>query len=355
MQTFEHGGKVFAAARDLGLELSEIIDFSANINPFVSEDKLKQWSAEIWPKIRHYPDPDYYQTRSLLAQYHGVGYEQVLLGNGAASLIDLLVRAIAPRTALVTAPCFAEYRRALSRNQSAYQELAVDDNLELNLEQFFQQAKQVELAFLTNPNNPTGKLLDKAELLDNLIKAGERTKTLFVIDEAFIDFSDKGEDNSLISDIAQLANTIVLRSLTKFYGIPALRLGYVISSNDGVLQALKDLQVIWDINLMATEIAEKALLDTDFYHSSRQGVRQLKAEFQSELKQLGYQTIISQANYFLLKTNQKNIYSKLYQNGIIIRDCQNFSGLNEAYYRLAVRTKGENQSLINALQEIKKR
>ncbi len=354
MENFEHGGKIFAAARELNLSIEDIIDFSANINPFVTTEKLKQWSKGAWKKILHYPDVDYIEVRTKIASYHHVKLEEILLGNGAASLIDLIVRAIRPETAMLTAPCFAEYRRALLKQSVNIEELAVDEDLEVDLELFFERAQTADIAFLTSPNNPTGKLLAKTELIDYLILASQQTKTIFVLDEAFIDFSDDGEINSLADTIYLLPNLIILRSLTKFYGIPGLRLGYIICSNQKIIKKIRDLQSIWDINVMATEIAMNALNDDEFYQLSRRGMIDLKKDFRLGLEKIGFFTENSQANYFLIKINDENIYTKLFQRGIIIRRCDNFNGLNSGYYRLAVRTVEQNKRLLESLENIRK-
>ncbi len=352
MQTFEHGGKIFAAARELNVDISEIIDFSANINPFVTTEKLESWAKNAWRKIPHYPDVDYTSEREFFSAYHNVKPEQIVLGNGAASLISLIVRAIKPKTALITAPAFAEYSRALVQQKAAIESVAVRHDLSLDLDLFFQKAVDKEIAFLTTPNNPTGKLLDKKELIGHLQRAQDGSKTIFVLDEAFVDFTDEGEANSLTSELDDLSNLIVLRSLTKFYGIAGLRLGYMLTSNSEILNTVKSLQTIWNVNIMATEIAMAAMKDKEFYQRSRASIIELKQNFRTELLNIGIESYSSQANYFLIQTNSQKMYSELYKMGILIRNCDNFDGLDGNYYRLAVKSKEQNQRLLSALKKI---
>ncbi len=352
MQIFEHGGKIFQVAADLGVTIDQIDDFSANINPLTSEQKLRQWSVGCWQNVMHYPDVDYLRLRAAVAAYHAVDVRQVVVDNGATPLIHGIVDALGVKAGRITAPTFAEYEKALQRAGAAVDIVMADGDLDISLKQLPIDAAQVDIVFICSPNNPTGKMYDLAALINFLELLPQSTYCL--VDESFIPFSEQAENGSLSQVIARFNNLIVLRSATKFFGIPGLRIGYALTANENLLNLLERRLPIWRVNSIAEQVVINALKDVEFHAQSRAYIAEQRRYLTSELKALGFVVYSSAANYLLIRSHYNlDLYQYLYRSGIIIRRCQNYRGLNEHYYRIAVKSAAANQRLLVQLKNIK--
>ena len=227
---YKHGGDVYGAKRYLNCELSELLDYSANINPLVSVEWIKERLTPYWERVLHYPDPENLELMEAISDIHGVAPSQIVLGNGATPLIHQLVQALMPDVARLSAPTFGEYQCALDKLAIPVSYAKCDEKtLQVSLEDLANidlSPGQRGLVFLCNPNNPTGQRFEVGEVLKLL----ERLPVgcYLVVDEAFVEFTLAGEVNSLSPYIAKFSNLLVLRSATKFYGMPGLRLGYLL-------------------------------------------------------------------------------------------------------------------------------
>lgn len=348
---FLHGGRIFALARQLNIDVRDLDDFSANINPLVSASQLQDWAADCWEGLCHYPDVDYALLRRVIADYHQINMSAVWPGNGATAMIARIVAALKPRRARLMAPTFGEYEKALSQAGVAIDFVHANAQLDFRLASLFDQLDTVDLLFICNPNNPTGKLFDKVQLLYHLKRLPQHVNC--VVDEAFIDFSLTGEANSIVAHLSELSNVIVLRSATKFYGMPGLRLGYVLMYNKALLARLKQIQPIWDVNGVAQAVLINALKDEVFAEDTRRFIDKERRRVQAALTALGLHCHNSAVNYYLIETEQAiDLYARLLERHIIIRCCDNYRGIRRPVYRLAVKDQAANDRLVAALTTI---
>jgi threonine-phosphate decarboxylase len=348
--TPKHGGDVYQLARTLGLDLSQLLDFSANINPLGFPPGILGAIQAALPEIVHYPDRRGQKLRQELAAYHGLGKAQILVGNGSTELIYLMARALSPRKALIVAPAFSEYEQALEAAQApvAFQVTAEADNFTLSGPLDSQGA---DLVFLANPASPSGALLAPGLLLETVAQL-EATGVYLLLDEAFVDFV---EEASLKEQLAQFPHLMLLRSFTKFFAIPGLRLGYLLAAPE-LIRRLAAVQEPWSVNTLAQAAGRACLQDRDYLARSRVLIRQEREFLLAGLQSLpGLQPFPSEVNYLLVKITRPDwtaasLRTALLSEKLVIRDASNFRGLEARFFRLAVRRREENQRLLEALR-----
>ncbi|OGW17109.1 MAG: threonine-phosphate decarboxylase [Nitrospinae bacterium RIFCSPLOWO2_12_FULL_45_22] len=354
-----HGGNVWRLARESGNSWQTVLDFSANINPLGFPAGLKETILNYLPTITHYPDPECQALREKLAQLHRIGLENIIVGNGSTELLHLLPRALKLQQGLIIEPAFSEYEKGLRYNGTRphFLELSEADGFQLDLAEFEEKLNGMEIVFLANPSNPTGQVWERS-VLEDLLLLCYHNGAFLLVDEAFIDFLDQPERVSLTPLLNQWDNLLVLRSFTKFYAIPGLRLGYLVG-NRRIIRRMRERQEPWSVNLLAQVVGQELLVDQDdFIQRSRILIKEERAFLAAELGRLDSIKIYpSQANFLLLRLTQNDLNAttlaqELVQRKLLIRDCSNFRGLNNFYFRIAVRTRPENEVLIAALKEI---
>jgi threonine-phosphate decarboxylase len=354
---FTHGGNVFAIARACGVPPEEFLDFSASINPLGPALGVREAVTAAFDRIGHYPDTDCTELRQALARLHGVEPANLCVGNGSTELIYLLPRLVAGgrRRALVVAPPFSEYAAALGRDgwETAYFDLTPATGFDLPLERLAAElAKGYDLVILANPGNPTGRLYDVGTVAALAERCGA-VGSFLVVDEAFMDFC---EESSIKRLVAGAEHLLVLRSLTKFYALPGLRLGFAVGSSP-VIERLARLREPWSVNILA-QAAGVASLAADGYAAAT--LRLVATERQRLFAGLaaitGLRPFPSSTNYLLMETTAEataaEISQRLLVERILIRDCGNFRGLTERFFRVAVRSPQENDRLLAALAEV---
>jgi threonine-phosphate decarboxylase len=363
----EHGGNIYQVAEELGLPLDRIIDFSASINPLgVSEKVIAEIKKEL-KCLHNYPDPDTKELREKVAQFYDIDPETILCSNGSTELIYLIPRVLKPERVLIPSPTFLEYERAVLSSQGSvargqeledsgrevqikYLNLKEEDGFKIKVDEFIAEMKgdDSDIAFLCNPNNPTGCLLRKDDVL-KIAKAAREVGCVLIIDEAFIDFQP---EDSVIRDAQDNPYLIVLRSMTKFYALTGLRIGYGVSHPD-LIKKLKEFKEPWTVNSLAQKAAIAALEDENYRTKTLKVIETEKGFLEEDFKRLGIRFFPSSANFYLLKINNAGvIVYKLKQRGILIRDCSNFKGLDGSFVRIAVKSRDENKTLINNLEDI---
>lgn len=338
-----HGGNLDWGAKIAGCAPDNILDFSASINPLGIPPRAIALIRDNINTLQHYPDPSYCQLRKALAHHHGVIPEQIVVGNGAAELLtwgayegSKLAHFYLP------SPCFADYRRAVKTFEIPTKFYPLDA-----LEKGFKEDSSPSGLIINNPHNPTGKLWDKPTLKRHLDKFA-----LIIIDEAFMDFITPEYAPSLIDLVRDYPNLIVVRSLTKFYAIPGLRLGYAIT-NAQRCQIWQQWRDPWSVNSFASLVGETVIKDREFQQKTYQWLTPARIALENALKQNPlFDPLPSAVNFLLVKTKipSSQLQQKLLkQSQILIRDCLSFPELGDDFFRIAIRTPQENQRLIEAL------
>ncbi|HPU35942.1 MAG TPA: threonine-phosphate decarboxylase CobD [Bacillota bacterium] len=353
-----HGGNVNLASRRYNIPVHELLDFSANINPLGPSPKSVSAVIDNLGLISSYPDPDCTELKSVLASHLGIREELLLMGNGAVELIYLLVRVLEARKALIPVPTFSEYGLAMLSQGGEVLEIALDEKkgFRLPLDDLIRSLDQVDLIFLCNPNNPTGRLLD-SKTIEYILDKSFSHGAMLLVDEAFMDFIPEKKRFSVMNRVGEFPNLAVLYSLTKFFGIPGLRLG-AIAAPEIIINRMKTAKDPWNVNVLAQVAGVAGLRDQDYMERTVKLVRQEKQFLFRELKRLpGLKPLPGAANFFLVEVTESGLTSDkltelLGRRGIMVRDCNGFAGLAGRYIRVAVRTHPENIKLINALKSI---
>ncbi|QHB33177.1 threonine-phosphate decarboxylase [Yersinia canariae] len=351
----EHGGNVLEMALKIGTDAENIIDFSANINPLGMPNSLKTAIVEQLARAEHYPDVEYRQLHSALARAHHCLPENIMAGNGATELIYAVVHYLQPRSALLLTPGFAEYRRALQRvgcqihdhEMSEAEGYQPDERLLDVLVQL-----RPDCLFLATPNNPTG-LMPDAALLQAIVRCCHQHHIALIVDEAFLDFLP--DEPGLIPQLADFPRLYVLRSLTKFFAIPGLRLGYLLSGDLAGIRQMKQQREPWTINAFAALAGEIILDDQPYIKATHEWLAQQQHWLYQQLCALpALQVWPGRANYLFLRclTPEINLQQALLQHHVLIRHCANYPGLTRDHYRVAIKSAADNRQLVNALQQV---
>jgi len=347
----EHGGNIYRVSEETGIPAAELMDFSASINPLGISDKVKEAIRAELDNLVHYPDPDASELRHKIAQYHNIDPVSIICGNGSTELIYLLPTALKPGKVLVTAPAFSEYEKACKLNYElkiTNYELKKENDFKVIACEFIEAMQGCDMAFLCNPNNPTGDLLSKEDVIE-IAEAARKLKCFLVVDEAFIDFCP---DDSVIGNVQDNPDLIVLRSMTKFYAITGLRAGYGVFHPE-LIERITEFKEPWTMNTLAQKAAAMALDDRDYAERTMDLINNEKEFIEKGLREAGIEFLPSAVNFYLLRTgNNDRICQGMKKKGIIVRDCSNFSGLDDSYIRVAVRSRRENKMLLSGLSKL---
>jgi threonine-phosphate decarboxylase len=335
---FRHGGAAGAGA----------LDFSAGINPLGPPASVLAVLRDNLSAVARYPDPDCRALTRHLARLHGVGRECVVAGNGAAELIHAAARAVRPRRVAVVEPTFTEYRRAALRCG------ALIDHW-LSEKAYFQPGPfdpgGADLVWLCNPNNPTGRLWPPGEVA---AWVAAHPGSVFVVDEAFLPFRPDEPEHSLAPLVERQPNLIVVRSLTKLYALPGLRLGYALAAPEWA-ERLREQLPPWSVNALAQLAGLAALEDDPYRERTHAWFRTEPPRFCQGLRKLdGLEVLPTQANFILLRLRHATAEAaarRLREDHILVRDAGDFVGLGPSWLRVAVRTAAENERLLAALAD----
>ena len=351
-----HGGNINKLCDKYGLNPDKIIDFSASINPLGCPEEVHKVILERFVDIRNYPDSECVNLKKAIADKIPCNDSNIIVGNGSNELFYLIPRAMKPKQGVLLQPTFSEFKDALSSANVEVVELANNDGNFPLINTNLSNLMNIEdgMVFLCNPNNPTGQLTLKSDILE-LIKGN--SNRLIVVDEAFMDFVDDSEKYSVIKEAPLIDNLIVVRSLTKFYGFPGLRLGYLVA-NESNVNKLMQFKEPWTVNTFAQIAGQVAIDDVEFAVNTREYMSREKDFLYDGLTDIkGIRPLQPSVNFILVRIHNAEITSSriqdlLAKDNIIIRDCSNFIGLNDKYFRVAVKTREENQKLLSALNLI---
>jgi threonine-phosphate decarboxylase len=359
-----HGGNVWKFSETYGIPVNEMIDFSISTNPLGAPETALESIRGHLNLVKHYPDPDPEWLLGALAKSAGVKAENVILGNGSTELIYLFNEVFLEDgyEAVIPVPSFSEYKAAIERFGGNMTFLRCDSskNFQLNVKELEQTISQkTRVIFLCNPNSPTGVLYDKDDILHILRFAAERNVLVF-LDEDYIDFVNDGKRYSMAEYVNEYNNLFVLRSLTKFFGLAGLRIGYGIGSPE-LVTALNNVKMPWSINSLAMYATEAAINDVEFIKKSRTLVSQSRKEMLELFKPVPWLKVYpSETNFLLIEIIQGDLTSTqikeaLAKEGFLIRDCKDFDGLNNRFFRVTVRRPEENKKLVEQIKLLSKK
>jgi L-threonine-O-3-phosphate decarboxylase len=337
-----HGGNLVWAAGIAQCDAADLLDFSASINPLGLPPSALDAIATNLGALIAYPDPGYGTLRTAIAAHHGISADRILPGNGAAELLTYAARLLASCDRVwMQRPAFADYDRALrAAGVGETQTLAIGQS----------DFGPGDGVLLNNPHNPSGQLIEP-----DWIRSVAESGATVVVDEAFMDFLEAGDRWSVVRLVETFPRLVVIRSLTKFYAMPGLRLGYGIAQ-EGVLRDWRQWRDPWSVNSLAAAVGAVVLSDREFQRRTWDWLLEAKPLLVSGLRSLpGLELDVGAANFLLVKSERSALEIQtelLKRHRIFVRDCMSFAELGESYFRIAVRTVEENQRLLDGLGEV---
>ena len=327
------------------------LDFSVNTNPLGTPPAVMRAVEASAGRLHQYPDPCCRALVAALAAYEGVPEAYILCGCGAAELIFAYCAALRPRRALELAPTFSEYAAALEAVGCQVERYALRPEDGFAVGEGFLQALErtgCDTVFLCNPNNPTGRLI-RPEVLEDACGVCVRRGIRLFVDECFLPLSSGGQ--SLKGRLADMPSLFLLKALTKSHAMAGLRLGYCLSGDGTLLEAMSRQSQPWNVPLPAQEAGVAALGERDYLEAALRLIDTERVWLRRELEGLGLSVCPSQANFLLFRSGRE-LYAPLLERGVLIRDCANYHGLGQGWYRVAVKRREENQALVNALSAV---
>jgi threonine-phosphate decarboxylase len=357
LEKYGHGGDLLTAAELYGAGGGAFLDFSANINPLGPPPGVLELLRDAVSAVTAYPDPGHRRLKGLLAGELEVGSDWITVGNGAAESMALLLLAVAPRRVGIVEPCFSEYRQL--SEQFGAEVLSVQGTREqgyrAGVESIAGLLEQVDLLFLGQPNNPNGVQYELDDLRV-LAQKAEACGTVLAVDEAFIDFIPEERRQSLLPELAEFRHTVLIRSMTKFYAIPGLRLGFTIAAPE-LAAAMTGKQVTWSVNGLAQLAGEACLRSGRGYEErTRTLIAAERERLRQGLQQLGCAVPPGEANFLLLELpaawTAAAMQEQLGRRGILVRSCAMYPGLAAGHLRVAVKGHEDNATLLRQMGEI---
>ena len=363
-----HGGNIYRIFREKNI--TEILDYSSNINPYGVPESLKRKITENIGILERYPDPDYVELREKLAKLNNVDISNITVGNGATESIFLFMKVLKPEKVLIVSPTFGEYERAVKawdgseirKIEIEYFELEEKDEFWLNIRKLKKELKKkYDLLIICNPNNPTGKFLKMAET-EEILRECNRYDTKLFIDEAFIEFLEDGLKESIVNSGENKKNLFVTRAFTKFFAIPGLRLGYGIYFDKNLEKKIAEKKEPWSVNNIAEMAGITVLDDVEYIEKTLKWITKEKKYMYEKLNEiLGIKAYKTEVNFICVKIKDeqaskgmtvKKLRGKMLERGILIRDASNFKFLDERFFRMAIKDRRSNDRIIRVLKEI---
>lgn len=334
-----HGGDIYRNSVKL--------DFSVNGNPMGIPETVRRALLAAVDTSTCYPDPEAEGLRNAVVKRLDVPPSFLVFGNGASELLLAAVHALRPRRTVIPVPSFFGYEHAAAAwdGQIFYYEMQEKRGFVPEAELLQYLTEETDMLFLANPNNPVGNLLPQKQLVQ-ILEHCLKQKIHVVLDECFIDFCRPG--SSALPLLRRYPNLLILRAYTKIYAIPGVRLGYAVCADPVFLSRIRRQLPEWNLSGFAQAAGRACAEEKDYVTTSRDYIRRERAFLQNRLEALGIRVFPGEAD-FLLIASPIPLYEELLKQEILIRDCSNFRGMPEGYYRIGVRTHEENVELIKAI------
>ncbi len=354
-----HGGEVWEIANETGLSVDDLADFSSSINPLGPSPRALEAIKNGFAKLPLYPDSNSTALREAIACHFGnINKNNVIVGNGSTELIYMFAEVFIKKgdIAIVAQPSFGEYTNAILKSGGKPKAIRLNSDFQVEPSAFKQEMKDAKAVFLCNPNNPTSMLIaDTAlrEIAENALKEG----VVVLLDEDFIEFVDDEKQHSLVNAFGRYPDVFILRTFTKFYGLTGLRVGYGIADEE-TIEVFSKVKMPWNVNSLAQAAAIAALADKDHSRRTMEIVQAEKRFLCAKLGQIrGFRVFPADTNFIFVDVRQSgcsasHLKEKMIKQGILIRDCSSFAGLDGFFIRVAVRTREENERLLNAFRKV---
>ena len=352
-----HGAEVLGAAEESGLFPQDILDFSSSVNPLGPSKKALEAAKKAFSQIAAYPDSNSNELRQIIANHFGsINKQNIVVGNGSTELMYLFADTFLKKgeTALIPAPSFGEYESAVRKTGEIPKFVKLGRSFNVEAATFEKEMSGAKIIFLCNPNNPTSMLIPKETLTDIIERALDHDSLVF-LDEDFLEFVEEEKTLTRIGKINTYPNLFILRSFTKIFGLTGLRVGYGVA-NEEIINVLSCAKIPWNVNCLAQAAAVAALKDEEHLQVTRELIKKEKDLLHAELGKFdSFKFLSPDANFFFIDIHKSGftaseLKSKLLKHGILIRDCTSFRGLDEFYVRIAVKTRVENEKLIETLR-----
>jgi len=339
-----HGGDLY------GKQIT--IDFSVNINPLGMSQDIKQTLHEMVDFCQTYPDIQHRQLKEQLSKYLHTESDKLLLGNGASELFMVIMHGIKPKKVVIPVPSFYGYEYAVKAVETEihYYELKKENDFAIDERILTVLTEDVDCLFLANPNNPTGQCIP-TDVLKEILLFCEKHDITVILDECFLDFCKVR--NSMITELSDYPHLILVNAFTKSFAVPGVRLGFAICGDVVLKEKIQKQLPEWNLSVFAQGLGKCLTGQEEYLKQARDLIEQERIYLTESIKTLGIKVYPSQANYVLLYS-EVELYKPLLKYGILIRDAGNYKGLKKGFYRIAVKTRKENEILIRAIQEIMK-
>lgn len=348
MPEYVHGGDVYSYAEAYG---GAPLDLSANINPFGIPERVKQAMHDAVEDCTRYPDPFCRAARRAISAAEGVDPDWLYCGNGAADVLDRLAAVLRPKTALLTAPTFAEYERTLAGAERRLHLLREEEGFAVTERILLDITPEIDAVYLCNPNNPTGRTIEP-QLLHRVVEKCEQNDIWLIVDECFHDFLTDGVRHSLKPLLGDYPKLVILRAYTKMYAVPGVRFGWCMTSNTDLIEGLYRAGQPWNVSVIAQACAAAAAGETEYAAQTAARIAQERTYLTEELTRRRLTVYPGEANFLLFRSADSELRGKLAERGVLIRSCANYRGLGAGYYRTAVKTGNDTTRLLAALDSI---
>jgi threonine-phosphate decarboxylase len=342
-----HGGDIYTDGLFIGKEL---LDYSSNINPLGTPEGFSENIGEALKNVVRYPDIKYRELIKNIKAYTGVKNAEIVLGNGAAEIIDLSISCF--ESILIVVPSFVEYEIDAKKWKCKIEYSYLSEHMEYDYKDIMDKLHKVEAVIIGNPNNPNGEIINRNKFEEILDFCEENGKTI-IIDEAFIEFTSN-EEHSFTKYVDSYECLFIIRAITKFFAMPGVRFGYGITKNSKLANSIREKQNPWNINCFAELAAKYSFNDKAYIEKSLLWIKEERRFLFDELNKVKcFEKIYStNANFILCKlkdVNEDELYDFCLKNGIIIRKASNFRGLDKSFIRLAIKDRKANERVIEVL------
>ena len=351
-----HGGDLDVIEQKYNIPKEKIIDFSGNINPLGISNKIENVIKNNINVITTYPDKNYNNLKKSIANYCDCNENNIIVGNGATEIISLFIKNLAPKNAIIISPSYSEYERELKNNNCniTFFDLKEEEDFLLNINNLLNIIDNtIDLIVLCNPNNPTGTAINNEQIKIIL----EKCKFL-MIDETYAEFSSKSENIFATNLVNNYDNLFVIRGTTKFFGVPGIRLGYGICSNNNILNKINKYKDPWSVNSIANLIGITMFSDIEYIDKTRNLILNEKNYIYKELSKIENLKVYKTNSNFILckilnnKITSTELFEFLIKYNILIRDAKDFTFLDNTFFRFCILSENNNKLLIEKLKEV---